>query len=45
MNIKKEKLITNLTKLQRNGRGEKEKRSGRKRPRPVDVLGMVRVFY
>ena len=45
MKVEEQKVITNLTKLRKNGRGSKEKRSGRKKPRPMDVSGMVRVFY
>ena len=34
----------NLTKLRKNGRAKKEKRSGRKRPRPLDMSGMKRIL-
>ena len=46
LTVAKEKLINrNLSQLRKNTRAKKEKRCGRKRPRPKDVDGMLLMYY
>lgn len=44
MNVGQTTNVANLTKLRRNSKKKKEKRSGRKRPRALDVSGTERVL-